>query len=207
MNKARIAVAISGGGRTLENLLAVQQTGEAAFQVTSVIASRPDCRGISIAEKAGLPVFCHKFPLSPDTALESDLTRFLSDHQTDWIVLAGFLRPLPILAPWRNRIVNIHPALLPKFGGKGMYGMNVHRAVIEAGEQVSGATIHFVNEHYDEGTVIAQVSVPVKKDDDAQSLADRVFAAESKLYPEVINKLITGELPLGGGNILKRQAD
>lgn len=194
--KANIAVAVSGSGRTLENLLSLQQAGDTAYNITCVVTSRPDCRGADLARHAGLPLFCHRFPSAPDPQLEDELGAFLRKNAVDWIILAGFLRPLPVLTPWRDRIVNIHPALLPKFGGKGMYGMHVHRAVIAAGEPVSGATVHFVNEHYDEGAVIAQIKVPVHAGDSPEALAARVFAAETKLYPDVINKLISGQLPL-----------
>jgi formyltetrahydrofolate-dependent phosphoribosylglycinamide formyltransferase len=198
---------VSGSGRTLENLLRLQRDGNTAYTITCVIASRPDCRGADLARQAGLPLFCHRFPSSTDPQLEGELTAFLRQNAVDWIVLAGFLRPLPVLSPWRDRIVNIHPALLPKFGGKGMYGMNVHRAVIAAGESESGATVHFVNEHYDEGAVIAQIKVPVQTGDSPEDLAARVFAAETKLYPDVINKLISGQLPLNDRTTYVTEAD
>ena len=195
MGIVNIAVAISGGGRSLANLLEHVRTGEANYKITCVITSKHDCKGVSIAESAGLPVFFHKFPLQSNEELNDCLESFLVKHQASWIVLAGFLRPLPILQKWKSNIVNIHPALLPKFGGKGMYGHHVHTAVLKAKESVSGATIHFVNEKYDDGAIVAQVIVPVNKNDTVDLLAERVFTAECKLYPVVLNSLFSGRLP------------
>lgn len=207
MKRSNIAVAVSGSGRTLENLLVRQKSGDCAYRISCVIASRPDCRGVDIAKEANLPVFCHKFPAVKDASLEKDLAGFLNQNKAEWIVLAGFLRPLPILDAWRDRIVNIHPALLPSFGGKGMYGMHVHNAVIAAGATETGATVHFVNEHYDEGATIAQIKVTVVPGESAEALAARVFAAETTLYPDVINRLVSGKLPLDSGTIYTLKAD
>jgi len=195
MTLVNIAVAVSGGGRSLANLLEYERKGQAKYKITCVITSKHDCKGVTIAENAGLPVFFHKFPLRQDQELNNGLDSFLKRHNAAWIVLAGFLRPLPILSEWKSKIVNIHPALLPKFGGKGMYGHHVHNAVLAGNEAVSGATVHFVNEKYDDGAIIAQVIVPVRKEDTAELLAERVFAGECKLYPLVLNSLISETLP------------
>ena len=195
MGLVKIAVAVSGGGRSLANLLEQERSGEAKYKITCVITSKHDCKAVSIAEDAGLPVFFHKFPLQADLELNANLESFLKKHHVAWIVLAGFLRPLPILSAWSSKIVNIHPALLPKFGGKGMFGHHVHSAVLAAKDSVSGATVHFVNEKYDEGAIIAQVIVPVRNNDTVDLLAERVFSGECKLYPKVLNALISGKLP------------
>ncbi len=195
MALVNIAVAVSGGGRSLANLLEQERKGQTKFKITCVLTSKHDCKGVLIAEKAGLPVFFHKFPLQADQELNINLESFLKKHRAEWIILAGFLRPLPVLPAWSSKIINIHPALLPKFGGKGMYGHHVHSAVLANKEVVSGATVHFVNEKYDEGAIIAQVLVPVRKDDTVEVLAERVFAGECRLYPEVLNLLISGTLP------------
>jgi len=196
-----IAVAISGGGRSLENLLEQERAGQSSFKVTCVVTSKQDCKGVSIAKEAGLPTFFHKFPLQKDPDLSASLEGFLYQHKVSWIALAGFLRPFPVLPAWASKIINIHPALLPKYGGKGMYGQKVHSAVIKAKETISGATVHFVNERYDEGTVIAQVIVPVNEEDTTDQLAERVFAGECKLYPAVLNGLINGTLPESNNKI------
>ncbi len=201
MTLVNIAVAVSGGGRSLANLLEHERKGQTKFRITCVLTSQYDCKGVSIAENAGLPVFFHRFPLQQDQELDISLESFLKKHKAEWIVLAGFLRPLPILPAWNLKIINIHPALLPKFGGKGMYGQHVHNAVLANKEVVSGATVHFVNEKYDEGAIIAQVLVPVRNNDTAEELAARVFAGECKLYPVVLNSLISGTLPVAQNEI------
>ena len=195
MSLVNIAVAVSGGGRSLANLLEHEHNGQAKYKINCVVTSKHDCKGVLIAEQAGLPVFFHKFPLQQDKELNIDLENFLKKHNAAWIVLAGFIRPLPVLSPWSTKIVNIHPALLPKFGGKGMFGHHVHSAVLAGNEVISGATVHFVNEKYDDGAIIAQVIVPVKKEDTAELLGERVFAGECKLYPVVLDYLIGGTLP------------
>jgi folate-dependent phosphoribosylglycinamide formyltransferase PurN len=111
------------------------------------------------------------------------------------VVLAGFLKLLPIDVNWPGKIINIHPALLPKFGGKGMHGRAVHEAVLAAGEVVSGATVHFVNEQYDEGAIISQIEVTIEKTDTVDALASRVFAAECRLLPWTIDRIAEGVLP------------
>ena len=120
-----------------------------------------------------------------------------------WIVLGGFLKLFPTdfstTHPWRDNIINIHPSLLPKFGGKGMYGDKVHKAVIASKEKKSGATVHFVNAKYDEGSIISQCEVPVFSDDCHESLGRRVFDAESFLYPQTLAALVNGKLPLSSG--------
>jgi phosphoribosylglycinamide formyltransferase-1 len=119
----------------------------------------------------------------------------LEAHKIDLVVLAGFLKLFPVKDSWSGQIINIHPALLPKFGGRGMYGHNVHDAVLKAGETSSGATVHFVNAKYDEGSLIAQIKVPVMEKDTPESLSQRVFAAECQLLPAAVGGLAEGYLP------------
>lgn len=192
--KQRVAVAISGGGRSLKNLLA--QQSKYAYEIAGVLSSSPGCRGNSIAEEARLPLLVADFS---DPATEGLVIRFLKEQACTWVALAGFIKKFPVLPDWRGRVVNIHPALLPAFGGKGMYGMRVHEAVLASGAQESGATLHFVNEHYDQGTVIAQAKVSTLGIARAQELADRVFAAECALFPRVMDSLVKGKLPLKSG--------
>jgi len=196
----RVAVALSGGGRSLANLLAAQrlQTG---YEIAAVIASRSDCRGIDIARQHGLPVFVDNFAPTAADETARRLYAWLAPLEIGWIALAGFLKMFPLTPAYAGRIVNIHPALLPRHGGPGMYGDRVHRAVIAAGDLESGATLHFVNERYDEGQIIAQITVPVRPGDDAAKLAARVFRGECRLYPHVLARLVTGALPLAAGTI------
>ncbi len=193
--KAKVAIAVSGKGRSLENLLKDQKS----FEIAAVICSNPQAGAIAIASK-------HKLPVYDFRAKELDplhLERWLNELGISWIALAGFLKVFPTLDSYQGRVVNIHPALLPKFGGHGMYGMRVHEAVKNANETLSGATIHFVNERYDEGAIISQGLVDLTGDMDTHTIADKVFAMECRLYPETLARLIQGELPLKDGQIWK----
>jgi folate-dependent phosphoribosylglycinamide formyltransferase PurN len=200
----RVALALSGGGRTLKNLMA--QEKNRAYRIAGVISSREDCPGIEIAHDLGLPVFVGTFGKSAAPTLVQDLHQWLRDEEIDWIALGGFLKPFPSIPGYENRVINIHPALLPKYGGKGMYGMHVHRAVHENKETVTGASIHFVNEHYDEGSIIAQIRVPITGLADPEAIASKVFSSECRLYPEVLDRLCRGSLPLADGTIFTMEA-
>ena len=142
------------------------------------------------AERLGVPT---QLLGKEDLADGCQLSSSLKTNGIDLIVLAGFLRLLPkgLVRAFPNAIVNIHPALLPKYGGKGMYGHHVHQAVVDAGETESGMTIHFVNERYDEGQILFQATCPVQPDDDAQTLANRVMALEHEHYPKQLEKLLS----------------
>jgi folate-dependent phosphoribosylglycinamide formyltransferase PurN len=186
----RIAVAVSGSGRSLANFLE-RQSREGGYEVVAVIASRPDCRAASIAREAGLPLFVEDFSPARLADVGTRLYSWLAEQRVDLVVLAGFLKLFPLAPGWEKRILNIHPALLPKHGGRGMYGDRVHAAVLAARETQSGPTVHYVNERYDEGAIIEQAVVPVLPGDTAHTLADRVFAAECELYPRVVARLLS----------------
>lgn len=183
----RIAVLLSGTGRTLENLLACRERGELDVDIPVVISSRPDVRGVEVAQQAGIEthVFTRRQAPSP-SELSAAVRRAIDPHDVDLLVLAGYLLRLEILPEWEGRVINIHPSLLPLFGGRGMYGSRVHRAVLASGMRVSGCTVHIVTEEYDAGPILLQRCVPVEQDDDVDSLAARVFALECELYPEAI---------------------
>lgn len=184
-----VVVAISGSGRSLVNLLECQNNLN--YEVVGVISSMANCLGNKIAKDHGLPIFIDPFKQDLEC---SKLETWLQDINADWIALAGFLRKFPQLPKFNNRIINIHPSLLPAYGGQGMYGNRVHQAVFEKNETHSGATIHFVNENYDDGPIIAQASVDIKNEPGPKDIARKVFAAECFLYPQVLNKLVLGEL-------------
>ena len=188
----RVAVGVSGGGRSLENFLKVPAS---AYRIAAVIASRPDCRAVEIAKKAGLPVFVGDFGAAKRQETADALYAWLDAERIDWIALAGFLKIFPVRPDWATRVVNIHPALLPKFGGKGMYGDHVHAAVLKSGDKKSGATVHYVDERYDEGKIIAQAEVDVRPEDTVDALAARVFEAECLLYPRILGDLVSGRKP------------
>lgn len=185
----KVCVAISGSGRTLMNL--IDHEADHNYEVICVVGSKT-CTGLNFAKESQIPYYVHNFSNED----ENGLTRFLEEHNPDIIALAGFLKKWPLGLSKNQTVLNIHPALLPKFGGKGMYGMNVHRSVIESGEKESGATIHFVSENYDEGRIVAQAKVSVDAQDSPELLAARVFEAECSLYPQVIHLLADGTLPL-----------
>jgi folate-dependent phosphoribosylglycinamide formyltransferase PurN len=190
----RLAVLLSGSGRTLENLLERIAAGGLAARVERVVSSRADVRGVRVAARAGIPV--DVLPPVPDAAAWStavcDCCRAAG---ADLVVMAGFLHLLAIPADFAGRVVNIHPALLPAFGGKGFHGLHVHRAVIARGCTVSGCTVHLVDNEYDHGRVLLQRTVPVLADDTPESLAARVFAAECVALPEAIARFAAAGLP------------
>lgn len=195
-HKMRIAVGVSGGGRSLANLLEKQAT--LPFEVVLVFSSAPDLGANEIARRAGLPLLVEDFGLKNRDAARASLYAVLREHRVDLMVLAGFLKLLPIDPAWHGKIINIHPALLPQFGGKGMHGSRVHEAVLAAKAKTSGATVHFVNEKYDDGAIIARAEVPVLASDSPDALASRVFATECELLPWAISQMAKGELPADG---------
>ena len=184
----RVLVAISGKGRTLQNLIANQEHFD--YTIAAVVSSSESCQGNQIAHENNIPLFVGEFSKSSIEQTTKALVQFTEENNISWIALAGFLKPFPVMNKFKDKIVNIHPALLPNYGGKGMYGMNVHKAVFQAGDQESGATIHFVTDKYDEGRIISQAKVDISKATSAQEIADEVFTAECKLYPQTLHNLI-----------------
>lgn len=178
----RVAVCGSGGGSNLGALLeAFPRGGEA--DVVLVLSNREDAGALDRARSRGVPAV-----VLQDPADATEWMEHLEAHAVDLVVLAGYLKLVPaaVVARWRGRIINVHPALLPAFGGPGMYGLRVHRAVLTAGVRESGATVHLVDDEYDRGAVLAQVRVPVEPGDTPERLAERVLAAEHRLLPEVV---------------------
>lgn len=191
----RLAVLLSGSGRTLENLLERIDSGLVPATIGLVVSSRGDVRGVKIAERAGVPVRV----LPPggqgiDRWSEAVFAACRS-ARAELVVMAGFLHLVRIPADFTGRVINIHPSLLPAFGGQGFHGMHVHRAVLERGCTVSGCTVHLVDDEYDHGRVLLQQAVPVLPDDSPESLAARVFAAECQVLPEAIRRMAAGLLP------------
>ena len=187
---ARVAVLLSGSGRTLENLLAHVAAGELPVAIVGVVSSRRQARGVEVARAAGLPVTVLRRRDFPDAAAHhAAIDRWLRPRDPQIIALAGYLCHFQRPAWFTGPVVNIHPALLPAHGGQGMYGDRVHAAVLAAGDRESGCTVHHVDEIYDHGAIIDQQRVPVHPDDDVASLAARVFAAECELYPRVLAAL------------------
>lgn len=194
--KARIAVFLSGSGTDLQSLIDASHDGRLAGEVAWVVASTGKAYGLVRAGDAGIERWVFRASNYDDSAAAADdLLHRLRERRIDYIALAGYLKLLPpaIVRAYRGRIVNIHPALLPKYGGKGMYGRHVHEAVIASGDTESGATVHLVDEIYDNGAILEQSKVPVLAGDTPETLAARVLEAEHELYPKVLDKLIKGE--------------
>jgi phosphoribosylglycinamide formyltransferase 1 len=198
VTRARIAVLASGGGSNLGAILDhLAALGEARHgDVVLVASNRPDAGALARAERAGIPAVVVRSPHAPEGA---ELDTALAAHDVDLVALAGYMRLVPpeVTTAYRGRMLNVHPALLPKFGGPGMYGSRVHRAVLRAGATLSGPSAHFVDEVYDHGALIAQWPVPVLPHDDEHSLATRVLRAEHLLYPRVVDAVAAGEVRLG----------
>jgi phosphoribosylglycinamide formyltransferase 1 len=193
---ARVAVLASGGGSNLQAILDNFETlGTArAATVTLVASDRAAAGALDRARTRGIAA------LALDATQRSGgLQELLEAHDIDLIALAGYLRfvPAAVTRRWRGRIVNVHPALLPAFGGAGMYGIRVHEAVLQAGVRVSGATVHFVDEEFDRGPIIAQWPVPVLATDTATALAERVLAVEHSLFPAAVDAVASGRVTLG----------
>ena len=184
----KIAILASGEGTNAERIIQYF-THHPTVKVVVVMTNKSEAGVIRRAEKLRIPV-----EYLPASAFkEGKATEQLRKYEADFIVLAGFLLRIPndMLETYPNRIVNIHPSLLPKFGGKGMYGNRVHEVVLEAQEKESGITIHYINEHYDEGAIILQVQCPVVEGDTPDTLANRVHQLEYEHYPKVIEQLLT----------------
>jgi phosphoribosylglycinamide formyltransferase-1 len=185
----RIAVFASGAGTNAKILIEHFELHRDA-QVTLLVSNRAEAGAVKIAQEHGVEaMIIHK----ENFFTEESIVAELKERGIDLIVLAGFLWLIPpaLIKAFPNRIVNIHPALLPKFGGKGMYGKKVHEAVLSAGEKESGITVHYVNEHFDEGEHIAQFSCEVNADDSIDSLASRIQGLEHKHFASVVEKLLS----------------
>ena len=191
-----VSVFISGGGTTLKNLIEYWQANESCpWEITSVVSNKSDAGGLLFAKEAGIETFVVDHRAFDSTAdFSSAVYDVIRPSAPNLLVMGGFLRRLSVAKEFENRIVNIHPSLIPSFCGKGNYGSRVHQAVLDYGCKLTGCTVHFVDDEYDHGPIIAQRSVPVVSGDDAQTLAARVFAAECELYPEVIDQIASGRV-------------
>jgi phosphoribosylglycinamide formyltransferase 1 len=193
----RIAVFASGGGSNFQAIVDASNTGLQGLDVVLCVTNRPDAGVLVRAESAGiktLVISSGSFDSPADFA--EALLAELKTHRVDLIALAGYLKkvPLKLVRAFPQKILNIHPALLPEFGGKGMYGHHVHEAVIESGASHSGATVHFVDEDYDTGRILIQREVRVHPDDTPDTLAARVLSIEHQLYPEALQLVLSGDL-------------
>ncbi|MGI6461656.1 MAG: phosphoribosylglycinamide formyltransferase [Candidatus Hydrogenedentales bacterium] len=198
----KIAVLLSGSGTTLQNLIDRAGTGELDVQFVCVISSRTGAYGLERARKHNIPAI----PIvRKDYGALDEFNAALWDtvrrHDAELVVLAGFMSLLQIPSDYENRVINVHPALIPAFCGQGMYGHHVHEAVIEYGVKLSGATVHFANNIYDAGPIILQDTVPVLDSDTPDTLAERVQAKERELYPKAIRLFADGRLRVEGRHV------
>jgi phosphoribosylglycinamide formyltransferase-1 len=199
-NFLNIAVFASHNGSDLQAIIDACKSGKLNAKVCAVLSNNKDSRALQRARDNHIDDFYVSSKVFPEKGTrDKEILKILDSHQTDLVFLAGYLKKIDpsILHKYNNRIFNIHPALLPKYGGKGMYGLNVHRAVINAKEKQSGVTIHRVNEEYDEGEIVARTTVDVSQSDTPESLAAKILEHEHVFIVEVLNDIIKGAIPLG----------
>ncbi len=198
----RIAVLLSGSGTSLENLFERIDAGELPARVEIVIASKAKAGGLDRARRRGIPAVVVARRQYPDVAEFNDaLHDALSAFEIDLVALLGFLSPFETRERFEGRTLNVHPALIPAFSGKGFYGRRVHEAVLEAGVKLTGATVHFVDGQYDHGPIILQEALPVEEKDTPDTLAARVQALERALVPEAIRLFAGGHLAIEGRRV------
>ena len=187
----KIVIFASGSGTNAENIIKYFETKEIGT-VVSVFTNNPNARVIERAKNFQIPTEI----FSKEELIQGKVLQKLIDLTPDLIVLAGFLLKLPksMIESYPNKIINIHPALLPKYGGKGMYGMNVHKAVVENHEKETGITIHFVNENYDEGNIIFQKSVLLTKSDSPESVAEKIHELEQQYFPSIVEEVLNSKI-------------
>lgn len=183
---ARVAVLLSGSGRTFLNLHDRMRDRTLHGVVVCVVASR-HCPGLEAAQERGVPAMVREGEIPGE-----ELAELLAPYRPEWIVLAGYLKKVHIPRGFEGKVVNIHPAILPRHGGKGMHGRKVHEAVLAAGDAYSGCTVHLCDAGYDTGPVVLQRTCPVRPGDTADTLAERVFAEELRAYPEALRMLFDG---------------
>jgi phosphoribosylglycinamide formyltransferase-1 len=206
LSPLRLAVLISGGGTTLRNLLEKIDDGVLDAEIGVVVSSNAHAAGLRFAEAARIPTVVAERPQFESREAFSDAIfsacRSVKPHL---VAMGGFLKLVTIPPDFENRVVNIHPALIPAFCGRGLYGRHVHEEVLAYGAKLSGCTVHFVDNQYDHGPIILQTAVPVRNGDTPETLAARVFAAECQGYPEALRLFAAGRLTVEGRRVLVQE--
>lgn len=187
-----LAVFASGSGTTLQAIIDSIENKKLDAKINVVVSNKPDAYALQRAQKAGIPTYV--ILSKGKENIDNELFECLKNYEIDLIVLAGYLRMIGDKLLANYKIINTHPSLLPKFGGKGMHGMNVHQAVIDSREKISGVTVHFVNNEYDKGSIIRQTQVEVLPEDDAESLSAKVQAAEKIQLVQVLQDFSEGKI-------------
>ena len=199
IKKLRLGVLASHGGSNMQAIIDNCEAGNIAAEVCCVISNNKNAKALERAKQHSIPAYhiC-RAQFGSDEELDRAITETLNRHEVDVVCLAGYMKLIgpQLLTRYRNHILNIHPALLPKFGGEGMYGIRVHQAVLKSGDKESGPTVHLVDEVYDNGRILGQRGVPVVPEDTPETLAARVLIEEHKIYSEVIDKIARGEITL-----------
>jgi len=200
----KIAVLASGEGTNLQSIIDAIKEGRLKVEIRAVISNNSGSEALRRARKEGLfgLHLSHKQFIAPGE-FDQEFLKVLGEREVELVCLAGYMKLLSprVIGAYRNRILNIHPALLPAFGGKGMFGQRVHQAVIEYGVKLTGVTVHIVDEKYDHGPIVLQRAIPVLEDDDAKSLSQRVLEVEHKLYPEAIGLFAEGRVKVEGRKV------
>ena len=199
MTIKNIGFLASHRGSNMQSIIDACEDGRIKAEPAVVISNNSDSGALDRARQHGIPAYHLSSKLFPDPdSLDSEICNTLKKHNVDLVVLAGYMKKVGqhTLDEFKGRIINIHPALLPKYGGKGMYGSKVHEQVLASGDTETGVTIHIVTDDYDTGPIIAQEKVPVEKDDTVETLADRVILTEHELYVATIARIINGEISL-----------
>jgi phosphoribosylglycinamide formyltransferase-1 len=197
----RLAVCVSGGGTTLQNLIDRIGSGELRAEIVQVVASRPNIGAIDRARAAGIPLAIAKRAAVSPADFSASVFDPIRQSEADLVLLAGFLALVKIPEAYQGRVLNVHPALIPLFCGQGFYGARVHQAALDAGVKVSGCTVHFADDTYDTGPIILQRTVPVLEDDTPLTLAGRVFREECEALPEAIALYASGRLRQEGRRV------
>ncbi len=206
----KIGVLVSGSGTNLQAIIDSCESGYIPGKVVIVISNRKDAYALERAKKHNIPaLFINPKEYKNLDEYSEKIADELIKKEVDLVCLAGFLLKLSsgFIKKFKNRIMNIHPALLPSFGGKGMYGHHVHSAVINSGVKISGCTVHFVDEEYDHGQIVLQKAVEVKDDDTPETLAERVLKEEHKIYPEAIKLFAEGKLEIVNRRVIRKLKD
>lgn len=197
-----IAVLISGTGRTLQNFIERIAAGTLDVQIKLVVSSTPKAKGLQYAEKANIPArIIEKKNFATQETFSDEIFNACRDAEVDYVIMAGYLKLLTIPEDFTNRVLNIHPSLIPAFCGQGFYGSAVHEAAIQYGVKISGCTVHFVNNVYDQGPVFIQKTVPVLESDTPQTLSERIFEQENIAYPEALQLLAEKKVVVEGRRV------
>ena len=195
----RLGVLASHGGSNLQAIVNSTKSGVLAARVVVVVSNNSDSLALERANQEGIPAFHLSRSTHPEPKrLDQDILQVLREYGVTLVALAGYMRPLgrAVLGAYARRILNVHPALLPRHGGRGMYGIRVHESVIKSGDRMTGVTIHLVDEEYDQGPIVAQTQLPVLEDDTVETLAQRVLQTEHRFYPEVLERIRSGHIDL-----------